>query len=452
MVISITFITIGYAEQLQEEIGKVLQENLNAVDEVAKRDFGQLKEREGMLYAILKQLKKLVGTYDEIVDTGDAISLLLYMKNNKPDFNNIKRIPEIKIPAMPQFMKGEIDINSLREQFGSIGKPKTFDSLASKGTGMRQLSKPKAVLEDPVIDFTFDSLASGSLLGIRTLGSDATCIRHHGSNIKLTDTKGKVLETYRTGLRKHANDMMIENENEILFTDGENNAVKLINKGREPTTLIKTGEWTPEGLCKFGEDLLVALNNSRSSKITKFNRICKPLQEIQFDNTGKPLYKKASYIAVNSKSRDIYTIDTAAARVVVVDHYGKFRFDYTGTNDSSYPFKPRDICADSVGFILIADEGSHSIQLVNERGQFIRHLLSKKSGLKQPVSVSVDTKHRLWIGECVTKKVKVVTYLQWAYIMDRLLFDGPWQTCKYDTNKAFINIDINYLLNIIRQV
>ncbi|KAK3083124.1 hypothetical protein FSP39_014640 [Pinctada imbricata] len=404
----------NFADKLKDAVTKVLDENLQFIDEMADDDFGKLKDREGMLFEILKQLKKIVGTYDEIVESGDAVSLLMYMKNDKPDFDNIRRIPEIKIPAIPEYRQGNVDVHSLQHQFGKIGKPNTFDSLASKGGGMRQLVKPKVLMDLPVVDFDFDSLASGQLLGLRTLGSEATCIRHHGSNLKLTDTKGRVLETYRTGLKKHPNDMLMESDTQLLFADGENNAVKLITKGKMPTTLIKTGDWTPEGLCKFGEDLLVSLNNSasRTSKVTKFNRICKPLQDIQFDNQGKPLYKKATFMAVNSKNRDICTIDMAAARVVVVDHYGKWRFDYVGANDSSYPFRPRDICSDSIGLILIADEGSYAIHVINDRGQFLRHLLTKQSGLRHPFTLSIDQKERLWIGEHTTKKVKVVTYLQ----------------------------------------
>ncbi|XP_062573977.1 uncharacterized protein LOC134235824 [Saccostrea cucullata] len=110
-----------------------------------------------------------------------------------------------------------------------------------------------------------------------------------------------------------------------------------------------------------------------------------------------------------NKNGDIWVSDRHR-EVVVMDKLGQHRFNYRGLYKSD--FYPCGICTDILGQVLVCDAFDPSIHLVDQNGQFLRHLLTEEHGLRCPMALCVDEKHNLYVGEKNSNTITVYKYLQ----------------------------------------
>nr|XP_022300955.1 protein lin-41-like [Crassostrea virginica] len=148
----------------------------------------------------------------------------------------------------------------------------------------------------------------------------------------------------------------------------------------------------------------------REAKVTRYNKAGKEVQNIQKDNQGQKLYSEPHYITENING-DICAsnIDFYDGAVVVVNKSGHHRFSYTGQGSE---FWPCGICTDVLGHILVCDDNSSSVHLLDQDGGFMSVILSKQQGIKRPRGVSVDNENNLGVGQWITNTVTVYKYLQ----------------------------------------
>ncbi|XP_052692830.1 uncharacterized protein LOC128171121 [Crassostrea angulata] len=84
--------------------------------------------------------------------------------------------------------------------------------------------------------------------------------------------------------------------------------------------------------------------------------------------------------------------------VVVTECGGRHRFSYTG-HPSGSGLDPCGICTDALSHILVCDDKTKTVQMIDKDGQFLSHLLIRPSGIFRPWSLSYDINtHRLWVG------------------------------------------------------
>uniref|UniRef100_K1QQL4 Tripartite motif-containing protein 2 n=1 Tax=Magallana gigas TaxID=29159 RepID=K1QQL4_MAGGI len=134
----------------------------------------------------------------------------------------------------------------------------------------------------------------------------------------------------------------------------------------------------------------------------------KPITKIQRDNKEKELYSLPHYITENING-DVCVSDYDKHALVVVDKSGQHRFSYTGQGSE---FNPYGICTDVLGHILVCDDISETVHLLDQDGQFLSLLLTEQQGVKYPYSVCVDDENNLCIGQHLTNIVTVYKYLQ----------------------------------------
>lgn len=147
----------------------------------------------------------------------------------------------------------------------------------------------------------------------------------------------------------------------------------------------------------------------RRSKVARYSSSIET-QTIQFGEDGKPLYSgdyKVKFITEN-KNLDICVADRAANAVVVVNQAGKLRFRYTG--HPTKPFVPRGITTNSQGQILTADGASRCIHILDQDGQFLRHI--DNITFDDPNGMCVDALDNLYVAEYSKGDVKVIRYLK----------------------------------------
>lgn len=94
--------------------------------------------------------------------------------------------------------------------------------------------------------------------------------------------------------------------------------------------------------------------------------------------------------------------------IVVTKWEGKRCFSYTG-HPSKSGLKPRGICTDALSRILVCDQRTDTVQILDKDGQFLLHLLEKE--IFEPWSLSYDVNsHRLWVGSRGENEIYVYSY------------------------------------------
>lgn len=159
---------------------------------------------------------------------------------------------------------------------------------------------------------------------------------------------------------------------------------------------------------KITSDIFVASSNG----VTRCSEKGKKLKQTQVDDKGKGLYGKPIYITENSNG-DIIVSDEQRKAIVVVDEFGRHRFNYKGYH-SLPEFNPRGICTDVFGHILVCNHSYHdpSVHLLDENGHFLTSLLPKhRYNEDLPQDVCVDDKHNLYVGCGIKNKIDVYKYI-----------------------------------------
>uniref|UniRef100_K1QDA4 Tripartite motif-containing protein 3 n=1 Tax=Magallana gigas TaxID=29159 RepID=K1QDA4_MAGGI len=176
-------------------------------------------------------------------------------------------------------------------------------------------------------------------------------------------------------------------------------------------------------------DLLVAMFSIhiKTGKVVRYNHSRQLTQTIQNDNTGLKLYVQPHYITENNNGdvvvsdwkkpnmdhmkeyiqRIDFTCFPIPGSVVVTERGGRHRFSYTG-HPSRSRLLPCGICTDALSHILVCDELTKTVQILDRDGQFLERLLTKSQEMGGPQSLSYDVNtHRLWLGSLDNNKIFV---------------------------------------------
>ncbi|XP_052683225.1 uncharacterized protein LOC128163636 [Crassostrea angulata] len=252
---------------------------------------------------------------------------------------------------------------------------------------------------------------------ISCVTSDRVWVSDYSNNLMLTDTTGVPLHRvedsscYDTGLHT------VNSESELIYIDRNYNINKLSKDMKTTTTFIETTDspWKPQ--CVYWSpstgDLLVGMcyRHTDTGKVTRYNQSGQLTQTIQNDNTGRELYSEPNYITENNNGDVVVSeYDYVSGAVVVTEREGRHRFSYTG-HPSGSVLQPHGICTDALSHILVCDEWTSTVQMLDEDGQFLSHLLTKSQEMGEPQGLSYDVNtHRLWVGSRSWYNNKVCVY------------------------------------------
>lgn len=232
-------------------------------------------------------------------------------------------------------------------------------------------------------------------------------------NLVLTNTTGNTMLGL-TGLSSDTSAFSgvhtVNSEGELFFIDRDYNIKKLSKDMNTISLFVKQtddSKWEPRSVywSPSTRDLLVGIGkiNPRTGKVIRYNSTGQPMQH---DNSDFEIYRDPKNITENTNG-DIVVSDINA--VVVTEHGGRYRFSYLGNPPGS--IEPHGICTDAMSHILVCDNKTSSVQMLNENGQFLSYLLPKSEKIGAPSSLSYDANtHRLWLSAGSHKKYKVFVY------------------------------------------
>ncbi|XP_078312218.1 uncharacterized protein LOC144618950 [Crassostrea virginica] len=302
-------------------------------------------------------------------------------------------------------------------------------------TGKRQASGTELLLtlmSSPVLQKSLAVTGVKYCVHISCVTPDRVWVSDY-NNIILTDTTtGKQLHSVNDSLYEDPDDIYslfspgkhtVNCDSELIYIDEEKNINKLSSDMKTTTTLIKLTDTAWEPLCVYcspsSGDLLVGMwrFGTDTGKVMRYDNTGKHKQTIPHnDNTPHDLYKDPYYITENNNG-DVLVSDSDRG-VVVTSGEGVHRFSYTGPPSGSRlfytPLRPLGICTDVMSHILVSDEYTHTVQMLDRDGQFLSYLLTRQSpGIHvRPLGLSYDvTNHVLWVGSEDYNTLSVYRYI-----------------------------------------
>ncbi|XP_052696100.1 uncharacterized protein LOC128174628 [Crassostrea angulata] len=240
-------------------------------------------------------------------------------------------------------------------------------------------------------------------------------------NLYLTSKTSKILHRIVNLLYGSSGSHTVNGKCELIYIDTDYNINKLRKDLRACSVFIrkiKDSIWKPRCVfCSLSTgDLLVGMysNDLDIGKVTRYNQSGQLTQTIQDDGTGLELYYKPSFIAENNNGNVVVSDSewsgyySASGAVVVTDRCGKYRFSYTGHPPGS-GIRPRGICTDALSNIVVCDDRTQELHILNSDGQFLSLHLPPSSYFQQrSVSYDADT-YCLWV--CFDGELHVYKYI-----------------------------------------
>ncbi|XP_061182649.1 uncharacterized protein LOC133190999 [Saccostrea echinata] len=364
----------------------------------------------------------LNGVVEEFATCVSSTKLFSTFSSEEP---KIQPIPETTKPITPEFTTGQYNKEDVVKLLGYMNVPNkeekkreirpmivqphvtsstpTSDHLEEN---IHQKSVSPSVTK--VRDLDIPSLKNACHLSIGKSGkSKILWISDQFGNLVQTDLQGNQLQKRKTsgGYGYHT----LSLEGDLMFTDKDNKVIKKMTPDNDVTKFIKTGDWKPISIhfSHINGDILVGMVLYGEAKVTRYNSAGKETKNIQRNAVGQNLYSYPHYITENIDG-DICTSDRNKG-VVVLDKFGQLRFSYTGQASN---FSPLGICTDVSGHILVCDDISHTIHLLEQDSQFLSFLITPKQkiSLFKPCGMCMDDENNLYIGQ-EYQKVTVYKYL-----------------------------------------
>ena len=213
---------------------------------------------------------------------------------------------------------------------------------------------------------------------------DQAWFSDYASNLTLTDTKtGETLHQVTNMGDRLRGCHSIDNESDLIYIDKYNNIKKLSIVTKTRSTLIKKVNLKGIPLCLHWSlsngHLLVGIMLSdtkvggQKGNVTRYSST----GELTYESTDHSLYCHPQYITENNNG-DVVVSDDERHAVVVTSQSGKHRFSYQG-HPSNAGLKPNGICTDALSHILVCDDKTYSVQLIDKNGQFLSKLLTNQS-------------------------------------------------------------------------
>ncbi|XP_022296822.2 uncharacterized protein LOC111106439 isoform X1 [Crassostrea virginica] len=405
-------------KKLTTEMSKQKEEIHREVDnamEQMEKEIGEIKlKHHSLLQKHLDEIKQLQSFMQQTllvlneIEESNEVSKTNHFSSKNEEFS---KLPPKVVASMPKFIPKQIEREELCSLIGKLTP--LFSKLEERvfspkkpDTSVRELLDEPEVLNTIKTGYEY-------LRSVYCLIEEHIWMSGETADIKCFNIQGVLQKTIQTKSRKFSNDIAVDRDGALLYSDGTTRTVYKV-KNDQSEEIITLQGWKPANLCVTSSgDLLVTMcsDDYTQSKVVRYSGST-VTQTIQFDDKGQPLYSgntKIKYISEN-RNLDICVADSGAGAVVVVNQAGKLRFRYTGypSPTKNKPFTPIGITTDSQGRILTADSNNHCIHILDTDGQFLRYI--DNCDLEYPLGLCVDSYDSLFVCEYKKGNVKKIRY------------------------------------------
>ncbi|XP_078313037.1 uncharacterized protein LOC111135985 [Crassostrea virginica] len=419
------------AESLKNLVDEVISENIEHTHAMEKSLLEMLKSQETIYDDYIAYLWKMSDKFQEYLSITNQ-KLLFQSKTLK-----IQPVPETTKPVPPVFTAGQFNKDDVAKLLSRVNVPNTKPekrklqpmeavTIHMKSTEKQlEQSKEKSDMKQTlslsssvtkVREYSVPGVGSACHVSVDKSGR--LWVSDWRGNLVQTDLQGNQLQKIKTSTYEGYH--TATQDGDLIYTDKDKKVIYRITPDKKITEFINTGDWRPLSVysSRINGDILVGLNIPeyvrrrktaiKEAKVIRYNKAGKEIQNTQRDNKGQELYSDPHYITENING-DICTSDYRKHAVVVVNKSGQHRFSYTGQGSE---FDPWGICTDVLGHILVCDNVSKSVHLLDQDGGFLSVILSPQQGIQHPRGVCLDDENNLYVGQAGTNIVTVYKYLQ----------------------------------------
>lgn len=350
-----------------------------------------------------------------------AFSPVQFLRN-KSIVSMIQDSPILTIHTNRLFMNEALNKKDVMEPLSAF-------HITERGKRYEGNKHPLKLMPCPELHNSFTIKNVFGLVHVSFLTSNRVWVSERQQNLIMTNTKGDFLYQ-RKDLCNSINSVglhTLNGEGDLIYIDNKYNINKLSKYMIRSTPFIQTTDstWTPLCVCWSPStgDILVGMStafflldisdtNPRTGKISRYNQAGQLIQTMQHNNKGLNLYRGPIFITENNNGDAVVSdFDIYSGTVVVTKCGGIQHYFYTG-----HPFGsgiwPCGLCTDALSHILVYDYLTQTVQMLDEYGQFLSHLLIRPSGIFSPHILSYDVNtHRLLVGSWDHNKIYVYNYL-----------------------------------------
>lgn len=397
-------------KQWHQMIDKVIDKVGKDMDEIIQSDTKCLQDNTEEIQSALQDVKDSIKANEDILQDDRFTRLLSYASKNDA-FRIIPSRPAIKTAKIVPVNVKEGDIIPKLIHFQRSIHTK-LPGYSLNRTGDVSSISTKSLLPEPELIATIKTNCK-QLKGICHNEDDRVWVYGTDEILREVDITGTV-QNCITAISKNSQKDIAKNKmGEIVFSHLSDECVNIVREGKISKLLDLSG-WIPFGVTfNADDDLMVCMRREdyQESKVGIFSQ-GKLKKEIQFDETGKPLFSASRnnmYIKENA-NRDICVSDWNACAVIVLKSSGELRFRYTGNLSRSFKqFYPHGIVTDNYCRILVVDRKNDCLHVIDRNGKFLTYITCS---LQDPYVLSMDPDENVWVGEYDTGCVKVIRYLE----------------------------------------
>nr|XP_022298844.1 uncharacterized protein LOC111107786 isoform X2 [Crassostrea virginica]XP_022298845.1 uncharacterized protein LOC111107786 isoform X2 [Crassostrea virginica]XP_022298846.1 uncharacterized protein LOC111107786 isoform X2 [Crassostrea virginica] len=391
-------------EEIHREVDNAINQMEKEIGEIKVKHHSLLKKHLDEIKQLQSLMQQTLNALNEMEESNELSPTIKYSSKNE----EFRKLPPKVNVSISKFVPKPID----REELcSSIGKIVTLSTTLEERdfTAKKPTTSVRELLDEPEVLNTIKT-GHGDLRSVTCFTEEQIWTSGCTADIKCFNIQGVLQKTIQTDSRVWPDDIAIERDGALLYSDAITRTVYKVKK-----KFIMLQGWKPLNLCvTSSSDLLVTMysDNWTQCKVVRYSGSTVK-QTVQFDEEGQPLYSGNNAIKYVSENRnlDICVADCGAGAVVVVNQAGKLRFRYTGhpSPTKNKPFKPRGITTDSKGCILTADRDNHCIHILDTDGQFLRYI--DNCGLDNPFGLCMDSNDSLFVCEYDKGNVKKIRYL-----------------------------------------
>lgn len=397
-------------KQWHQMIDMVIDKVGKDMDEIIQSDTKCLQDNTEEIQSALQDVKDSIKANEDILQDDRFTRLLSYASKNDA-FRIIPSRPAIKTAKIVPVNVKEGDIIPKLIHFQRSIRTK-LPGYSLNRTGDVSSISTKSLLPEPELIATIKTNCK-QLKGICHNEDDRVWIYGTDEILREVDITGTV-QNCITAISKNSQKDIAKNKmGEIVYSHLSDECVNIVREGKISKLLDLSG-WIPFGVTfNADDDLMVCMRREdyQESKVGIFSQ-GKLKKEIQFDETGKPLFSASRnnmYIKENA-NRDICVSDWNACAVIVLKSSGELRFRYTGNLSRSFKqFYPHGIVTDNYCRILVVDRKNDCLHVIDRNGKFLTYITCS---LQDPYVLSMDPDENVWVGEYDTGCVKVIRYLE----------------------------------------
>nr|XP_034327028.1 uncharacterized protein LOC117689540 [Crassostrea gigas] len=406
-----------YYKQRKNEVTARGEEWHKLIEKTVKKLHQELddmqKEHEAVLQKQKKEFEEMIGKVDEM--NGKTVKLkksknVKEMQTFVPAIQNHQNLNEVSQYSFPSFYKCKIDPNYLQTYFGYVEKMQEKKTLLLEDEFKERELPGRRILEVPTVTSVIDTgfpadRKKNRLYDMAVTDDNKVWMGGASFELRLFDLQGHLHHT--VSITTYGLYLCMYNK-QVVYSDQNNKAVKLISDTDTVVTMFTTGDWRPYGIRSAASgDLLVCLRKDDQSKVVRYSSTGTVLQEIQYDSQCQPLYIWAVYITENVNG-DIIVTDWEKDAVIAVDRLGIFRYSYSGKDSE---FFACSVVTDSVGHVIVTGGFGKKISMLDRDGRFLRYIIPE-GGIKDPRAVCILGDGEMMVGEMKTGIAKKFKYLE----------------------------------------